>query len=456
MSATGSITRPLTGALASSLASPGLIVQPDALLGNRLLCWLRADTYETSPSFSWTDKTGNGHSPAPFGSNTAPTFDADALGGAGGLVFDEPGTDGLRVTSFTQLASEDIHLFVYGSIDDESPTGVRYMTALSNSSGGNLSYVGHVAASDYQFGASFSGGDTTNRLQPSGPALDNNPHLFCLGYSPAGVYRSVDGSQPNDAVFFDGNRDEAPTTPAGLDRLTVACRTLSDGHVNATIGEILVVNGGLTVGESRDLTNYLNDRYGSSIAVPWTYSLQGYCVCTGQSNGEGLFTERANAPNALNFGFDLEDQAHGASSLAVDWYDGSTNRNNLITEISQYPAGARVVALWIQGEADAAVEADANAYETNLGSFIDDVELDTGRSDIYWIMTGPHPDGSPTYRATVRTATQTVCAARSNCTFVDISSYTLDDSVHWYASGAPAFWTTVRQLVQDYYGLASV
>lgn len=141
--------------------------------------------------------------------------------------------------------------------------------------------------------------------------------------------------------------------------------------------------------------------------------------------------------------------AEGGTSLATDWNPASgatyTSWQSQVRLIRDWFANIGVQfsvthRLWIQGEADAQVEADANAYQTNLDEFL------TESNDFYYGIQGLEPhtmivplttgadSGTLTYRDTVIAAQEAVAGSRDDCTLVDMTGAAYTDGVHYDVS----------------------
>lgn len=91
---------------------------------------------------------------------------------------------------------------------------------------------------------------------------------------------------------------------------------------------------------------------------------------------------------------------------------------------------------WMQGEQDATVEADANAYETNLTDFINGWRSFIGFNIPFTIMRiyGP-PDSSQAYYLTIQSAVANVKANLTGINIISTDSYTKSDVAHYNVSG---------------------
>jgi hypothetical protein len=95
---------------------------------------------------------------------------------------------------------------------------------------------------------------------------------------------------------------------------------------------------------------------------------------------------------------------------------------------------------WYQGEQDAVTQVNADAYQTNLTTFINTArpELGYAAEDAPFYIVRIHSGidaGQHPYKATVRTAQDNVAAALTNCFLVSVDAYTLRDAAHINVAG---------------------
>ena len=112
--------------------------------------------------------------------------------------------------------------------------------------------------------------------------------------------------------------------------------------------------------------------------------------------------------------------------------------------------------LWMQGEADASVEADANAYEANLKNFIKCVREDLSIPYLPFSI-GRINATQKTYRDTVRAAQDSVAASDTYVASFSTDSFPLSDNLHYNTSGqillGQAFYSSIRSLSDEHYQL---
>lgn len=85
---------------------------------------------------------------------------------------------------------------------------------------------------------------------------------------------------------------------------------------------------------------------------------------------------------------------------------------------------------WLQGEQDATVEAQANAYQANAESFFPLLEAELGMRYDKLVLCRIHNSITETYKDTVRAAQDAAALTLRDCTLVDLDSYGLRDLVH--------------------------
>lgn len=136
--------------------------------------------------------------------------------------------------------------------------------------------------------------------------------------------------------------------------------------------------------------------------------------------------------------------AVGGTDLASDWdpsgpgarWSGWTSQWDEAQSELPDPLDTLVVrcVAWVQGEADAQVEADANAYETNLSAFIDAVKAYTPLWSDWLFVIGRLPSfQTQTYKSTVIAAQDAVASARSDTVIINTDNLTDLDGLHYDA-----------------------
>lgn len=85
---------------------------------------------------------------------------------------------------------------------------------------------------------------------------------------------------------------------------------------------------------------------------------------------------------------------------------------------------------WLQGEQDATVEAQANAYQANIEAFFPLLEAELGMRYDKLVLCRIHNSITETYKNTVRAAQDAAALTLRDCVLVDLDSYTLRDTVH--------------------------
>lgn len=140
--------------------------------------------------------------------------------------------------------------------------------------------------------------------------------------------------------------------------------------------------------------------------------------------------------------------AVGGTDLASDWDPDApgTRWTNWLADLDDAQDALpdrldtlriRCVA-WVQGESDAAVEVDANAYETNLDNFIDALKSEANArgglwDDFLFVVARLPSFQTSAYKATVIAAQDAVAAARSDTVIIDTDALTDTDGTHYDA-----------------------
>ena len=164
-------------------------------------------------------------------------------------------------------------------------------------------------------------------------------------------------------------------------------------------------------------------------------------------------------------------QGDGGTSMATRWLPPSGPDWEFLTDLSLDAIATWADAngkslnlkafIWMQGEEDAVVEAYANAYEANLGTFFS--TFDTYWSGICTTYGFPNDgyrkvigqiegasDPVQTYYATVRTAQANFCAnGANNATLIDVTPYGVVDGVHMGATGQISFGLDIFEVIKD-------
>lgn len=160
-------------------------------------------------------------------------------------------------------------------------------------------------------------------------------------------------------------------------------------------------------------------------------------------------------PDALIY---INSYCIGGTSLAVDWAVGTGQRYlewfqyynacNTLLEIEERMANViDTYITWVQGENDAQVQSQANAYQTNEFNFITDVTSRLGITDIRVMNICNRLNlGTFPYRETVRSAKSANALAFSNMFFINP-----DDAVRYPlgADGIHYTWTGYENYATD-------
>lgn len=238
--------------------------------------------------------------------------------------------------------------------------------------------------------------------------------------------------------------------------LTSAVRRVSMGQrmddarwANATHAYMIACSSSPTTVQRNALIPFWQAR-----GAPISTSLTGALHQAGQSNA--LFYTAGELQRAAVTGFSAWQQtAQGSTSVAVDWQQGTALYNSLRDKIIADAGKERIAIWWIQGEQDALDETDANAYGTNMEQFADDLEADTGRSDIFWIVSLLHTSCDRDFVTEVRAGQAAFVATRpTRAVTTDPSDLALGgDSVHWTAASREAMTERTYNALRDEYGL---
>jgi len=152
--------------------------------------------------------------------------------------------------------------------------------------------------------------------------------------------------------------------------------------------------------------------------------------------------------------------AQGGTGLALDGGGADWNvasASDLWDDLTGHVAAALAAVtdlyvaamFWFQGEADAKIEADANAYADNLDDLVTAARSEFSAPDMKFIAGRIHdtlPIGTYPYKATVRSAQQAF-QSTSECYTIDTDSFSIGgDNVHFTATGfvsvGDSFYTT--------------
>jgi hypothetical protein len=184
--------------------------------------------------------------------------------------------------------------------------------------------------------------------------------------------------------------------------------------------------------------------------ITWTFdlspqALQPYTTGNVPSMGSELTMGRMLRAAAPRFNY-IGKFALGDSSLAQMWIPASTYPTNpgppnlysqLVSYISTCVANSRQPVgtfVWIQGETDATVSADANAYAANLTTFIDSLRSTFGNFRVVIVeLNAAH---SYAYASIVRAQQASYVAGAANALLVNTDDIALGgDGIHYDARG---------------------
>ncbi len=151
------------------------------------------------------------------------------------------------------------------------------------------------------------------------------------------------------------------------------------------------------------------------------------------------------------------------TGISPGWLSGGTQWSSLATTIASARTKLRVLhadeifrehLVWIQGETDAVVEADALAYQTRLTTFLASYRTTYGALTKAYIVQ-MHPDMTRTYVATVRDAQAAVVAANPSLNRLivpDAITGELQDEagdfIHYTSAGLDALGSLIATAIQ--------
>ena len=144
----------------------------------------------------------------------------------------------------------------------------------------------------------------------------------------------------------------------------------------------------------------------------------------GRTNLRNVGTELTMLADIKDAGTDCVLAKSCKGGTGIDAWDKSTGSEYApliaCAEDAITASGGHAAALvWIHGEADAAVEAAANAYATNLTQLIADVRSDLGVADLPVYVVALRSAHTGTHTSTVRAAQASVAAADDNVHYVE-------------------------------------
>lgn len=241
--------------------------------------------------------------------------------------------------------------------------------------------------------------------------------------------------------------------PIGADvrRVSLGVRMDDSGWANASHGYFIACSETPTPSQRAAAIPFWQD-HGAPIDVPITGALH----LAGQSNA--LFYTPTELVTASIVGFSAwQKTAEGSTSLALDWQQGSDLYIELRDKIIADSDKTNIVVRWIQGEEDSRHADQSAAYAANMIQLATDLEADTGRSDILWVINYLHADlESPPhlYRVEVNTGMDTFLASRpSRVIILDPTPYPLAaDMTHWSDVAKAEMMELTSDAVLDYYG----
>lgn len=159
---------------------------------------------------------------------------------------------------------------------------------------------------------------------------------------------------------------------------------------------------------------------------------------------------------------------NGGTNLHTQWKAGGVRRTPTTGDGSEYvtfqntvTAGLAAISAanpgdtvtiagmtWMQGESDNNSAANASAYETNLTNFIADVRATYG-ANLPFVIGEIAVNGGNTNTATIRAAQAAVAAADSLTGFVDVDTFSMQDSLHFSPAGQMSLGSGFALEMQD-------
>ena len=175
-------------------------------------------------------------------------------------------------------------------------------------------------------------------------------------------------------------------------------------------------------------------------------------VIAGEENAARTLT--TNMPAVTDIVYSQRSAAD--AGLDVLWATASTLRDGLIADVGGSDFNLRQVVYWLQGETD--VAADSAAYKANMDALIDEVELDSDRGDILWVIAIlPHGDfpTDPTEVAVIRAAQALIATERDNVVTIDVDDLDTEaDDIHLTNQSTVDAGERAMAEVRAYWGLS--
>jgi hypothetical protein len=424
-----------------------------------LAVWLDGDdiatiTKDGSDRVSqWNDKSGNGNNATAAG-GARPTYASAGMNSKPTLGF--TASQSMNVADSATLDYSKISVFVVYRRDTDTGTTQTFIHKYASAS--TKEWQLQVATDDsFLFNASVDGSATSVAKNTGIPATVANPYIIDFKYDGGGcTFRANNGTASYNTLASVFN---------GTSVLTIGRNTSSDGR--CSISEVIIYNRLLSATQRAEVLNYLATKWAITIATPVIAQVHSLF---GQSNmvGNGVTTSASAylqgviagasiyQPGTTNFGtLDSGSNNLGAAAnrfgpeMAIGYYldqaltttpylikyaasakhlanDDLTNSfypvsgtqyDNTIAYIDsamKYLASQGIEAevaatLFTQGEADAGVEAYANAYQTNLALLKTNftnamIAKGWGRPGLRFIISEIHKEDGDLYIDTVRDA----------------------------------------------------
>ncbi len=249
----------------------------------------------------------------------------------------------------------------------------------ASNGGADPSYIYYLAGTaNYIYRAAFTSGAVT--VTATTPPRDSKAwHLHCIHPYAAGAAIEVDGvaTSPNFA------------STQTLRQISRARLGHSGSSGSGEVAGIYFFEASLT--NTAALETYAAARFEGDVGTE-----QAHLILIGQSNAANQ-NWPDGAPGAT--GWQGTRVALGATGFVNGyWKPGGAAPGNgtlytqLVAAVNAAPVGLPPTIWVVLGETDANTEAGANAFETEFLAMVDQLVLDTGRTDIRWIMQRFHAE----------------------------------------------------------------
>ncbi len=386
-----------------------------------------------------------GHSIIAENADTRPAYDTvdDDYGDHPSIRTTSTGTDGLRSDGphATPLLAEGSSPYVawLGRLFTGSLVPLDGIFSLCSDASLTTYLLIRASNENYKFSLAVNGVTRELDFTPT-----SGVHLYEF------IYNGVDGID----LYIDYEYVESIVVdPLGADvrKVSLGQRMDDTGHANVSHGYLIACHETPSPSQRVAAIPFWQDH-----GAPINVAITGALHLAGQSNA--LFYTPTELITASIPGFSAwQKTAEGSTSVAVDWQQGSELYVALRDKIIADADKTNIVVRWIQGEEDSRHADMAAAYGANMTQFATDLEADTGRSDILWVINYLHADlESPPhlYRTDVNTGMDAFLASRpSRVIILDPSPFPLaEDMTHWSDVAKAEMMELTSDAVLDYYG----